>query len=48
MLIGGLPPDLESAIEYSIEAFGQCFATGEPREAMTAYLEKRKAQFDKR
>ena len=33
--------DLRTAIEYGINAFATCFATDEPREAMTAFLEKR-------
>ena len=43
-----LPSDLEAAIEYSIDAFSRCFATNEPREAMTAFLEKRQPQFRKK
>lgn len=43
-----LPQDMEAAIDYSIEAFGQCYATGEPREAMNALLEKRKPNFGKK
>jgi enoyl-CoA hydratase len=41
-----LPVDLETAIQFSIEAFSACYATTEPREAMSAFLEKRKARFD--
>jgi enoyl-CoA hydratase len=37
--------DLRGAIEYGINAFATCFATDEPREAMTAFLEKRKPDF---
>ena len=37
--------DLRSAVEYGINAFATCFATEEPREAMTAFLEKRKPHF---
>ena len=40
-----LPSEYETAIAFSMEAFSQCFATGEPREAMTAFLEKRKPHF---
>ena len=36
---------LDLGAEYSSKAFGLCFATDHPREAMTAFLEKRKAQF---
>jgi len=43
-----LPSDLEAAIDYSIDAFSQCFATNEPKEAMTAFLEKRQSKFSKR
>ncbi len=41
-----LSPDFEDAVAYSIEAFSQCFATAEPHEAMTAFLEKRAPRFD--
>lgn len=37
--------DLRTAIESGINAFAQSYATGEPREAMQAYLEKRKPRF---
>ena len=37
--------DLPSAIRYGINAFATCYATGEPREAMTAFLEKRPPKF---
>lgn len=40
-----LPVDMEATIQYSIEAFSRCFTTGEPREAMTAFLEKRRPHF---
>ena len=43
-----LPSDLEAAIDYSIDAFSQCFATNEPKEAMTAFLEKRQPRFGKK
>ena len=35
----------EAAAEYSIKAFASCFATPDPREAMTAFLEKREPRF---
>ncbi len=41
-----LPADLEAAIQFSIEAFSQCYASGEPREAMSAFLEKRQPRFE--
>ncbi|HZP34911.1 MAG TPA: enoyl-CoA hydratase-related protein [Methylomirabilota bacterium] len=37
--------DLRTAVEYGVNAFGQAFATREPREAMDAYLEKRRPRF---
>jgi enoyl-CoA hydratase/carnithine racemase len=37
--------DLRTAVEYGVNAFGQSFATGEPREAVEAYLGKRKPRF---
>lgn len=36
----------DAAAEYSIKAFVRCFATGHPREAMTAFLEKREPRFE--
>jgi enoyl-CoA hydratase len=37
--------DLASAVRYGINAFATAYATGEPREGMTAYLEKRSPNF---
>jgi enoyl-CoA hydratase/carnithine racemase len=37
--------DLRGAIAYGINVFATCFATDEPREAMTAFLEKRPPKF---
>jgi len=37
--------DLRTAIEAGINAFAQSYATGEPREAMQAFFEKRKPRF---
>ena len=37
--------DLEAAIDYSINALSLCFAIGDPREAMNAFLEKREPSF---
>ena len=37
--------DLATAIRYGINAFATSFATGEPREAMNAFLEKRPPKF---
>jgi enoyl-CoA hydratase/carnithine racemase len=38
--------DLRAAIEAGINAFAQCYATDEPREAMRAFLEKRPPRFE--
>ena len=38
----GLQADLTTGSWYEAEAFGLCFATGEPKEGMSAFLEKRK------
>ena len=38
----GLQADLSTGSWYEAEAFGLCFATGEPKEGMSAFLEKRK------
>jgi enoyl-CoA hydratase/carnithine racemase len=37
--------DQRTAVEYGVNAFAQSFATGEPREAMDAYLGKRRPRF---
>jgi enoyl-CoA hydratase len=37
--------DLRSAIEFGINAFAQAYATDEPREAMQAFLDKRKPRY---
>jgi len=37
--------DLRTAVEYGINAFAQAYATEEPREAMQAFLDKRKPRF---
>lgn len=37
--------DLRTAVEYGVNAFAQSFTTGEPREAMDAYLGKRRPRF---
>ena len=37
--------DLRTAIEAGIAAFAESYTTGEPREALSAYLEKRKPRF---
>jgi enoyl-CoA hydratase/carnithine racemase len=37
--------DLGSAVRYGVNAFAAAYATGEPREGMTAYLEKRRPNF---
>jgi enoyl-CoA hydratase/carnithine racemase len=37
--------DLRTAIAYGVNALAQAYATGEPREAMQAFLEKRTPRF---
>lgn len=37
--------DQRTAVEYGVNAFAQAFATGEPREAMDAFLGKRRPRF---
>ncbi len=41
----GLNMDLASGIAYEAEVFGLCFATEDQKEGMTAFVEKRKANF---
>jgi enoyl-CoA hydratase len=41
----GLDVDLDSGIAYEAEVFGLCFATEDQKEGMTAFVEKRKANF---
>ena len=38
--------DLATAVRYGISAFATAYATGEPREGMNAYLEKRRPNFE--
>lgn len=38
----GIDSSLSTATSYEAEAFGLCFASGETREGMSAFLEKRK------
>jgi len=39
--------DLATAVRYGINAFAAAYATAEPREGMTAYLEKRGPNFER-
>jgi len=41
----GLDMDLESGVAYEAEVFGLCFATEDQTEGMSAFVEKRKANF---
>lgn len=41
----GMNMDTESAYSYEADIFGLCFATEDQKEGMTAFLEKRKADF---
>jgi enoyl-CoA hydratase len=43
----GLDLTLHEGNHHEIEEFGMCFATGEPKEGMTAFLEKRKPVWTK-
>jgi enoyl-CoA hydratase len=41
----GWDMDLQTALDYEIECFAQCFATKDQKEGMRAFLEKRKPNF---
>lgn len=41
----GMNMDTQSAYNYEAEVFGLCFATADQKEGMTAFVEKRKANF---
>jgi enoyl-CoA hydratase len=41
----GAKVGLGEALYYEIECFAQCFATGDQKEGMAAFLEKRKPSF---
>lgn len=41
----GLDVDLNTGVAYEAEVFGLCFATADQKEGMTAFVEKRKANF---
>ncbi|WP_122628052.1 short-chain-enoyl-CoA hydratase [Lucifera butyrica] len=41
----GMDMDLDSGVAYEAEVFGLCFATADQKEGMTAFTEKRKANF---
>ncbi|HWJ04027.1 MAG TPA: enoyl-CoA hydratase-related protein [Verrucomicrobiae bacterium] len=41
----GLDMDLANALGYEAEIFALCFATGDQKEGMTAFVEKRKPDF---
>jgi enoyl-CoA hydratase len=44
----GLDIDLATGLNYEVECFAQCFASGDQKEGMRAFLEKRKANFTDR
>jgi enoyl-CoA hydratase len=44
----GLEMESDAADTFEAEIFGTCFATPEQREGMTAFVEKRKADFNKK
>lgn len=41
----GLQTDIDRGMTIEADAFGLCFATSDQKEGMTAFIEKRKAQF---
>ncbi|MCT4620692.1 MAG: short-chain-enoyl-CoA hydratase [Marinisporobacter sp.] len=41
----GFETDIETGIEIEADLFGLCFATKDQKEGMTAFVEKRKAEF---
>ena len=41
----GMNMDTESAYKYEADIFGLCFSTEDQKEGMTAFVEKRKAEF---
>jgi len=41
----GLQTDIDTASAFESDAFGLCFASGETKEGMSAFLEKREAKF---
>lgn len=41
----GLDTDLETGVAYEAEVFGLCFATEDQKEGMSAFVNKRKANF---
>ncbi|NPV27535.1 MAG: crotonase [Firmicutes bacterium] len=41
----GVNLDLESALDYEIECFAECFSTADQKEGMAAFVEKRKPNF---
>jgi len=43
----GIQADLLTGSSYEMEAFGLCFSTGEAKEGMSAFLEKRKPNWGK-
>jgi enoyl-CoA hydratase len=41
----GYETDIDTAISFENQIFGLCFATEDQKEGMTAFVEKRAAQF---
>lgn len=41
----GMQCDIDTAIMYEAEAFGECFSTADQKEGMTAFVEKRDKNF---
>lgn len=44
----GIQCDIDTAVLYESEVFGQCFATEDQKEGMTAFIEKREKNFKNR
>ena len=42
VIIRGVETDFATGSSFEVDAFGECFASGEAREGMNAFLEKRK------
>ncbi|MDT8715498.1 short-chain-enoyl-CoA hydratase [Clostridium sp. 19966] len=44
----GIQTDIDTALMYEAEAFGECFSTEDQKEGMTAFVEKREKNFKNR
>ena len=41
----GIQCDIDTAVAYESETFGECFSTEDQKEGMTAFVEKREKNF---